>query len=132
MSYMLDTNTCAFITKRDTNVLEAVEAHRDEGLFISSITLSEIEYGICNSSTPAKYRQALMKLLTLIAVLPYDDSAAIEYGDIRADLKRRGCLVGNMDMLIAAHARSLGMVLVTNNTNEFSRVSGLRIEDWKG
>jgi tRNA(fMet)-specific endonuclease VapC len=87
MSYMLDTNTCAFITRKDQAVLEAVKAHRGDGLFISAITLSEIEFGISNSTNSGKYREALLKLLTILTVLPYDDAAAIAYGELRADLK---------------------------------------------
>ena len=131
MSYMLDTNTCAFITKKDPAVLAAVKAHLKDGLFISTITLSEIEFGICNSAAPVKYREALMKLFTVLAVLPYDGAAAATHGILRADLKKRGCLIGNMDMLIAAHAKSCELTLVTNNIEEFQRVQGLDIEDWK-
>jgi len=131
MSYMLDTNTCAFITRKDQAVLDAVKAHRQDGLFVSAISLSEIEFGICNSANPGKYREALLKLLTILTVLPYDDAAAMSYGELRADLKRRGYLIGNMDMLIAAHAKSRGLTLVTNNIGEFQRVRGLLLEDWK-
>jgi tRNA(fMet)-specific endonuclease VapC len=128
---MLDTNICALITKKDPTVLEAVKKHRNSGLYISAITLSEIEFGIRNSQNPQKYQLGLNLLLLTIRVLPYDSRAAMECGVIRADLQQRGCVIGNMDMLIAAHAKSAGMVLVTNNTGEFRHVKGLMLEDWK-
>jgi tRNA(fMet)-specific endonuclease VapC len=130
MSYMLDTNIVVFAIKNNANVISAIKAHKNQGLFISAITLSELEHGIYNSLYPEKNRTALIKFLSLIDVLPYDDKVAQEYGKIRADLQKRGCLIGNMDMLIAAHAKSVHMILVTNNTKEFERIGGLRIEDW--
>ena len=128
---MLDTNICALIGKRNENVLAAIRDHRQDGLFISAITLSELEHGVRNSQYVEKNRIALNNILVLLTVLPYDSQAAVEYGLIRADLQKRGCLIGNMDMLIAAHAKSARLTLVTNNTREFQRVRGLAIEDWK-
>jgi len=131
VSYMLDTNMCAFITQRNESVLAAVRNHRQDGLFISAITLSELEHGVRNSQYVDRNRIALNNILVLFTVLPYGSQAAVEYGSIRADLQKRGCLIGNMDMLIAAHAKSAKLTLVTNNTREFQRVPGLAIEDWK-
>jgi len=130
MSYMLDTNTCIFAIKNKANVLSAIESHEPGGLFISTIVLSELEHGVCNSVNQEQNRIALIKFLAIIDLLAYDDRAAQEYGRLRTDLQRRGCMIGNMDMLIAAHAKSIGMTLVTNNAREFGRVRGLKIEDW--
>jgi tRNA(fMet)-specific endonuclease VapC len=130
MKYMLDTNMCVFAIKKNAHVLAAIKAHKDSGLFISAITLSELEHGICNSHYHEKNRLALTNFLLIITPLAYDDKAAQEYGKIRADLQKQGLLIGNMDMLIAAHAKSIAMTLVTNNTREFTRVRGLTIEDW--
>ena len=130
MSYMLDTNICSFAIKKNKSVLSAIKSKKDVGLFISSITLSELEHGICNSQYQEKNRIALTSFLSIISVLSYDEKAAKEYGIIRTDLQKSGCLIGNMDMLIAAHAKSVDMTLVTNNTREFNRVKKLMIEDW--
>ncbi|MCL2882392.1 MAG: type II toxin-antitoxin system VapC family toxin [Coriobacteriia bacterium] len=131
MSYMLDTNTCIFAIKKNEQVLASVKKHRDEGLCISDVTLSELEYGVCHSRFQAQNRIALTQFLSIITPLPYEERAAHEYGVLRADLCRRGCVIGAMDMLIAAHAIAAGMVLVTNNTKEFERVKRLRLVDWK-
>jgi tRNA(fMet)-specific endonuclease VapC len=130
MKYMLDTNICVFAIKKNANVLSAIKAHKDEGLFISAITLSELEHGICNSLYLEQNRLALANFLAIIILLPYDEKAAQEYGIIRASLQKRGALIENMDMLIAAHAKSAAMTLVTNNTRDFARIQGLVIEDW--
>jgi tRNA(fMet)-specific endonuclease VapC len=130
MSYMLDTNTVVFAVKNNTNVISAIKSHRNQGLFISAITLSELEHGVCNSSHQEKNRTALINFLSILSVPPYDDKAAQEYGKIRTYLQKSGNLIGNMDMLIAAHAKSLNMTLVTNNTREFERIKDLSIIDW--
>jgi tRNA(fMet)-specific endonuclease VapC len=130
MSYMLDTNICIFAIKKHESVLAKIKANRDKGICISAITLSELDHGVCNSSQQARNRLALTYFLTLADALPYDERAAAEYGALRTDLQRRGCPIGSMDTLIAAHAKASGMVLVTNNTGEFGRVRGLALEDW--
>jgi tRNA(fMet)-specific endonuclease VapC len=127
---MLDTNICVFAIKKNSQVLSAIKSNRDKGIFISVITLSELEHGVCNSLYQEKNRLALVNFLSILSVLPFDSKAAMEYGILRADLQKRKCLIGNMDMLIAAHAKSANMTLVTNNTKEFNRVQGLTIEDW--
>jgi len=128
---MLDTNTIAYAkNRRPVQVLQHLLRHEPSEISISSITMAELEYGICHSSQPGKNRIALMMFLTGIKVIPFDANAAMEYGDIREKLQRKGLLIGGNDMLIAAHARALGLTLVTHNTREFSRVEGLKIEDW--
>ena len=131
MRYMLDTNIVAFAkNNRPEVVLERMRRFDPGDLCVSSITLAELEYGVFNSSNPERNQLALTLFLANIEVVPFGDDAAVEYGRIRADLRRKGTPIGANDLLIAAHAKSLGMTLVTNNTREFSRVEGLVLEDW--
>jgi len=130
MKYLLDTNICVFLLNHVPAVLEAFAEHRNAGVAVSSITLAELEFGICNSQKKDSNRFNLIRLLSSMEVLAFDSEAAIEYGKIRAQLQTRGQPIGPMDMLIAAHAKAAGLVLVTNNTREFSRVDGLVLEDW--
>ena len=128
--YMLDTNICVYAVKNNPRVLENLSAHLEDNICISSIVKSEIEYGICKSAVPEKNRRAFEILLQDISVLPYDESAAKEYGEIRATLERQGKPIGGNDLLIAAHCRASNYILVTHNLKEFSRVENLEIEDW--
>jgi len=129
--YMLDTNICIYaIKKKYESVLEKLNENRFLGVFISSITLSELEYGVANSMYPEKNAVALVEFLSVIKVVPFDEFAAKEYGIIKTDLKKRNCLIGPLDTLIAAHAKSSDLILATNNTREFSRVQGLKLENW--
>jgi len=131
--YMLDTNMCIYIIKKKTdNVLKKIKQKRNKGLFISSITLAELEFGNENANNlyKEKNRVALMEFLTIIGIKYFEENAAKEFGIIKKDLKDRNCLIGPYDMLIGAHAKSLGMILVTNNTNEFERIKDLKIENW--
>ncbi|MEZ3423894.1 MAG: type II toxin-antitoxin system VapC family toxin [Lachnospiraceae bacterium] len=130
MKYMLDTNTCIFAMKQKGNVIANLMKYKPEDICISSITYAELVYGVEKSQAKDKNRLALALFLSDIQVIPYDDNAAQEYGYIRADLQQKGIPIGPMDMLIASHAKALGMTIVTNNTNEFKRVSGLKLEDW--
>ena len=128
---MLDTNIVAFAkNNRPETVLERMRRFEPGDLCVSAITLAELEYGVFNSSNPERNQLALTLFLANIDIVPFGDDAAIEYGRIRADLKRKGTPIGANDLMIAAHAKSLGMTLVTNNTKEFSRVEGLMLEDW--
>lgn len=130
MNYMLDTNMCIYAQKGVPSVIEKLQMHYQEGLAISSITLAELEYGIEASAAREKNERALQGLLLILEVIPFDSSAAVHYGEIRAHLRRQGTPIGTMDMLIAAHARSMGLTIVTNNVREFERVPDLRIENW--
>ena len=131
MNYMLDTNICIYaVKKKFLRLSENMTAHAEDGLCISSIVKAEIEYGICKSATPAKNRIAFDTLLQDVVVLPFDESAAKEYGEIRAQLEKLGKPIGGNDLFIAAHCRALNYVLVTHNLKEFSRVKNLKIEDW--
>jgi tRNA(fMet)-specific endonuclease VapC len=129
--YMLDTNICIYIIKkRHDSVLRKLQKKKDKGLFISTITLAELEFGIENSEYKEKNRIALMEFLTIIGVQHFDEKAAKEFGVIKKELKDEKCLIGPMDMLIGAHAKSQGKTLVTNNTGEFNRIKGLKVENW--
>lgn len=131
MRYMLDTNTIMYAkNNRPEQVLDHLQKHRPEDLCISAVTLAELEYGVCNSSNPAQNKLALLLFLSGIEVLAFDSAAASEYGQIRYQLKKSGTPVGANDMLIAAHAKSIDAVLVTNNLKEFDRIPGLRTENW--
>ncbi len=131
MRFMLDTNIIAYAkNNRPENVLKRLTQYQPEDMCISAITMAELEFGVCNSSRPDQNRMALLLFLSRIAMLPFDADAAREYGDIRADLTKKGTLIGANDLLIAAHARSLGLTLVTANTREFERVEKLRVENW--
>lgn len=130
MKYLLDTNMCIYAQKKNENVLAQMKEHFDDGLAISSITLAELEYGVQASADPEKNTIALMKFLAIVEILPFESSAAVEYGKICADLRKKGTPIGNMDMLISAHAKAENLTVVTHNTREFERVIGLKIEDW--
>lgn len=105
------------------------EARRAE-ISISTITLAELNYGVAKSQRPQKSRAALDAFIADLQVLPFDALAAEHFGDIRAQLFRVGTPCGPLDMLIGAHARSLGLTLVTNNRREFDRMPGLTVENW--
>jgi tRNA(fMet)-specific endonuclease VapC len=129
--YMLDTNTCIFVLKNRSDSLK-YKFKAIKSLCISSVTYGELCFGIENGDShlrEKRYKQ--LDLFTQkILIDPWDDNAARCYGVIRAVLKREGLPIGNNDLLIAAHARSIEAVLVTNNTKEFCRVPDLTLEDW--
>lgn len=131
MKYMLDTNICIFIIKKNENVLLHLKNIDFKEICISSITLSELEYGVVKSMHYEKNKKALEDFIYNFSVLPFDNDSAREYGKIRAELEKIGSPIGSMDMLIAAHAKSQKLTLVTNNTKEFMKVDRLKIEDWK-
>ena len=115
---------------KPAQVLQRLEREISNGVYISSITVAELEYGVRKSSFAEKNMQALLRFLLPFIILPFDASAASEYGIVRSYLQKRGEIIGPMDMLIAAHAKAENMTIVTNNTGEFSRVPDLKIEDW--
>lgn len=128
---MLDTNICIhLIKKKPPKVLKRFEKEFDNGLCISAITLAELELGVEKSAQKERNQLALAMLLTSLDVLPFDSPAAVEYGKIFAYLQRNGTPVGKMDILIGAHARSLGIPIITNNTKDFERIPGLILENW--
>lgn len=131
MKYMLDTNICIYAIKnKPEKVLNTLKEKLNDGICISAITLAELAHGVEKSAARDKNRAALLRFLSILTVLPFDDLAAAEYGEVCADLQRKGTPIGTMDMLIAAHAKTEGLILVTNNTREFERVQGLTLENW--
>ena len=131
IKYMLDTNICIYIIKqKPKNVIERFRQAQVSEIGISSITLSELEYGVMKSAKPEQNKLALAQFIAPIEISAYDDVAAEHYGVIRAHLERQGTPIGSLDMLIAAHALSQNSVLITNNESEFERVKNLNIENW--
>ena len=129
--FMLDTNMVIYIIRhKPESVLEHFQQYDPAEFCISAITLAEMQYGISKSSKPEKNQLALASFLSNIAVLPFEEDAAVEYGDIRSGLEKKGTTIGPNDMLIAAHARALDLTVVTNNTKEFARVPGLKLDNW--
>ncbi len=131
ISYMLDTNICIYIIKqKPENVINRFRQFPISIVAISSITLSELEYGVMKSSKKDQNQFALSQFVAPLEILPYGDDAAPYYGNLRAFLEKQGTPIGSLDMLIAAHALSVNCALVTNNEKEFSRIPDLRIENW--
>ncbi|MEK6815147.1 MAG: type II toxin-antitoxin system VapC family toxin [Nitrospirota bacterium] len=131
MRYMLDTNICIYLIKRRPPAVIDRFLRCDVGqVAISSVTLAELQYGVAKSQFPEKNAEALQAFLLPLEILPFDDAAGAAYGPIRVDLEKRGVSIGAMDLMIAAHALSLDVTLVTHNIREFSRVEGLRVETW--
>ena len=131
MKYMLDTNICIYTIKhKPPEVIKAFLCHEPDDMCISSITYGELMHGVEKSQAVERNRAAITLFLSAISILPFDSDTAEEYGAVRADLERKGTPIGPMDMLIAGHARSRGLILVTNNTREFFRVNELEVEDW--
>ena len=131
MKYLLDTKICiALIRQRPAGLLQRLTALEPGEVGLSSITLAELIYGAAKSSQTEQNLAALEQFLLPLELVNFDESAATAYGQIRDGLEREGKVIGSMDMLIAAHALSLNTILVTNNTKEFGRVSGLLLEDW--
>jgi len=131
MKIMLDTNLCIYIIKRRTAaVLNHFMEYQVGDIGMSSITLAELRYGVAKSAQREKNAKALEGFVAPLVLVPFDEEAAFVYGGIRAVLEKAGKPIGSMDMLIAAHAVSLGIPLVTNNTREFLRIPGLNVVDW--
>ena len=129
--YILDTDISSFIINRSSsNAMRRLEATTVGDVCVSAITRSELMYGVEVSPWSQKDQRALEIFLRHIDVLDYPSEAAVDYAKIRAALKLSGTMIGANDLLIAAHARCLGLTLVTNNTREFKRVQGLMVENW--
>jgi tRNA(fMet)-specific endonuclease VapC len=131
LSHLLDTNTCIFLIRRSSpEASQRFEDFEVGEVGVSVVTVSELRYGVEKSSRVEQNREALDQFLLPLEVMNLDPDATVSYGKIRAALEKRGTPIGPLDTLIAAHALSLGATLVTNNTREFERVPGLRVEDW--
>lgn len=130
LKYMLDTNICIFTIKnKPDSVRQAFNSYPGQ-LCISTVTAMELIYGAEKSASPAHNQSVVEGFLARLDVLDYDRAAAANTGQLRAELAQIGTPIGPYDGMIAGHARSQGLVLVTNNTREFSRVPGLRLADW--
>jgi tRNA(fMet)-specific endonuclease VapC len=129
--YMLDTDICIYIIKRKPkSALKRLESLQPGQLAMSAITFAELMNGAKKSKQVEENISKLNELGELVQILPFDQKAAIFYGDVRSTLEKKGKIIGSNDLLIAAHALSLDYILVSNNEKEFKRVDGLRIENW--
>lgn len=130
LRYMLDTDICSYVMKGSPPVMKRLASVAVGDVAISAITSAELMFGVEISPRPAQDRARLEVFLRHMVVLDFPQDAATHYAEIRAWLKKRGTMIGANDLLIAAHARCLGLTLVTNNTREFRRVPRLTIENW--
>lgn len=130
LRYMLDTDICIYIIKNRPPEVRKLFNDRSTQIGVSSVTVAELHYGAEKSQRRDQNIPVIESFFAHLEVLPFGENAASHYGDIRADLERRGMLIGPYDLMIAGHARSEGLVVVTNNTREFERVDGLMIENW--
>jgi len=135
MNYLFDTDTCiSLLDGRDPdkqqNILNRLEHLRRPEIFLSTVTVFELSFGVENSRFREPNLAALDAFLLDFRVMPFDETAAREAGRVRAELEKKGQRIGAMDTLIAAHAKSLGLPVVTNNVADFSRVRGLKVENW--
>lgn len=130
MKYLLDTNICIYIiNERPKRVRERFRRHAGNEVGVSSVTVAELAFGVSKSGS-VRNRAALQAFLVPLEVAPFDLAAALIYGDVRAELERRGQPIGPLDLQIAAHALSLNAILVTNNEREYRKVAGLTMENW--
>ncbi|BAZ08009.1 type II toxin-antitoxin system tRNA(fMet)-specific endonuclease VapC [Calothrix sp. NIES-3974] len=131
MQFLLDTNTCIYIIKnKPPEVLAKFQTLDISDVGISSITVAELEYGVYKSQRQEQNRAALSQFLIPLEILPFDTQSTQTYGRLRAELERQGIAIGSMDMLIASQAIALGLILVTNNLRELSRIPELVLENW--
>ncbi|HEY4367157.1 MAG TPA: type II toxin-antitoxin system VapC family toxin [Steroidobacteraceae bacterium] len=129
--WMLDTDICiALIKRQPPELIGRLKQHKPGDVSISSVTLAELSFGVSKSAQPEKNRVALDQFILPLEILSFDDVAAEAYGGTRAELEASGTPIGPLDTLIASHALSIGATIVTNNVREFSRVKGLRVENW--
>jgi tRNA(fMet)-specific endonuclease VapC len=131
LKLLLDTNICIYIAReRPASALTQFRRHAIGEVGMSAITSGELLYGAAKSASPGKVYDVLRRLAEWVPVLPLDEAVAERYGALRATLEQQGTTIGNNDLWIAAHALALGVALVTNNEREFSRVQGLKLQNW--
>jgi len=131
MKYLIDTNICIYImNKRPVEVIKKFKQFELGEIGISTITVSELQYGVAKSTYREKNQQRLEEFIAPLEILTYDEMAARAYGDIRFQLEKYGQPIGPLDLLIAAHALSQDLVLITNNDMEFKRIKNLKVENW--
>jgi tRNA(fMet)-specific endonuclease VapC len=129
--YLLDSNICIYIINgRPRKVVQKIKEYNPPEIKLSSISIAELEYGVSKSENREKNRQALINFASAFDIVDFNDDDAEIYGMIRADLEKKGQVIGPYDMQIAAQAISRNMVLVTNNVREYCRVKNLKIENW--
>ena len=127
---LLDTNICIYIINaKPAEVLARFHRYRLGDIGLSSVVAAELAYGVAMSASE-RNRRALEMFLAPLEIMPFDENAVWAYGELRADLERRGLSIGSLDTMIAAHALGMNAVLVTNNMREFSRVKGLQLDNW--
>ena len=128
--FMLDTDTCIYLINERDQALRAKFETNAPVLCISSITYAELCFGVTHSADPGRNERELKAFCADLDILPFDAGAGVHYGEIREALQQRGRPISANELLISAHARSVGATLVTNNEREFARVPGLRMENW--
>lgn len=129
--YLLDMNICIYIIKKKpADVLKTLKIKSKKDIYISAITIAELEFGVSKSQFPEKNKIALIEFLSIFNILPFDDKDAVNFGIIKTDLEKKGKIIGQMDLLLAAQAKTKNLILVTNNIKEFERVEGIKIENW--
>ena len=131
MKYLIDTNICIYImNQRSPALIQRFKDTEIGQIGISAITVSELSYGVAKSRFQKQNSKRLEEFLMPFEILPYDENASTCYGEIRSQLESRGNIIGPLDLLIAAHALSRNLILVTNNEKEFKRIESLKIENW--
>lgn len=131
MKLMLDTNICiALIKRKPKEILDRFSLYQVGDICISSVTLAELRYGVAKSLFQEKNQAALDEFIMSLEVVSFDENAALVYGNLRAMLEKQGTLIGSLDTMIGAHALSLNLTIVTNNTKEFNRIPDLKVVDW--
>lgn len=131
MLYMLDTNICIYlIKKRSDELLNRMRVFRTSEIGVSVVTVAELQYGVSKSENKKRNQAALEAFLLPLDIADFSVDVTVMYGHLRAELESNGQPIGPLDTMIAAHALSFDVPLVTNNTREFERVRGLRVEDW--
>jgi tRNA(fMet)-specific endonuclease VapC len=129
--FLLDTNICIYIINNNPRaVVERIKTYKPSQIKLSSISIGELEYGVSKSKNREKNRTGLIDFVSAFDILPFDDSDAEVFGIIRADLEKRGKVIGSYDMQIAAQAIRNDLILVTNNTREFERINELKLDNW--
>lgn len=131
MKYLLDTNICIYIIKKKPQkVLEKFKQLSSGSIVISAVSVAELEYDVYKSQQIERNNKALQEFLLPLEIIPFDQKSTNIYGKIRARLEKQGKIIGGMDLLIASQALAFNLILVTNNINEFERLSELMIENW--
>lgn len=130
LAFLLDTDICITVIRDRPSALRPRFNEEADRLAISTIVLGELLFGAARSARPAEHRRQVERFAERLDVLPFDAEAASHFADIRADLSARGEIIGGYDLMIAGHARSRGLTVVTHNVREFRRVQGLQVADW--